>query len=128
MAIKGAPGWWALHHWEPPIPPRKLVIKHTFKSSQSLENEEIILSSDSEGDQPDKDKEDIELINVDGNVNVMESHSETEQFEDLIVDESDGIEYQEDPENIETISAAVDIETQTQGPILPSADLKQQLL
>ena len=131
MAIKGANGWWALHHWEPPIPSRKLVNKvastyATLKGGDA-EGEEIILSSDS--DVEDKEKEDI---------NVLESHSEAETekiivveskplYEDLIVDESDDYEGIESKE-METEISATTAESTNIGPVVPSADLKQQLL
>ena len=130
MAIKGAPGWWALHHWEPPTPPRKLIIKHTFtfkQPSQAQDADEIVLSSDSEGTR-DKEKEDILDM-----VNVIESHSESEQYEDLVVDESDGIDEIAEQDTIlnPTSTGNTDIGSTApdiQGPVVPSADLKQQLL
>lgn len=133
VAIKGSAGWWSLHHWEPPTPPRKLIIKHTFKIC-----EEIVLSSDSEGTR-DKDKDELQDM-----VNVMESHSESEMYEDLIVDESDGTggelgekeeqeqdhEKEQDKEKdiLETAMGIDTVDATIAPPMVPSADLKQQLL
>ena len=135
VAIKGANGWWALHHWEPPIPSRKLVNKVALTYA-TFKGEEIILSSDS--DVEDKEKEDI---------NVLESHSEAETekmiiveskplYEDLIVDESDenegidGKEMETEPSTTITTTAANHNSSESAiiGPVVPSADLKQQLL
>lgn len=111
VAIKGSPGWWALHHWEPPVPPRKLTLKRSFSLKDpdaEIEDEEIIISS---GDE-------------DQVLNITESQSETEtnQYEDLIVDEpSHEIKANEEPSTDES-------KIDPSMPVVPSADLKQQLL
>ena len=112
VAIKGSPGWWALHHWEPPIPPRKLTLKRSFSKGQEEEDEEIIISSGGE-EQP---------------LNITESQSEAElnQYEDLIVDESS--DEAKATNNDSTDNLVIEEKIDPSRPAVPSADLKQQLL
>lgn len=122
VAIKGAPGWWALHHWEPPAPPRKLLnLKRSYEMVVETDDQdqEITLSC-SEGESQDEKP-----------LNILES--ETDQYEDLIVDESedteeDAVKEDKDADGDNNNSVAGDNNDSAAGPLQPSADLKQQLL
>ena len=143
VAIKGSPGWWALHHWEPPIPPRKLTLKRSFSKAASTavaeDDEEIIISSGEE-----------ELENK--LLNITESSQSEAEYEDLIVDESSDEAKVEDTESATLGTSTSQAPPQQQQephesqepqeleqeqvsdkidplqPVVPSADLKQQLL
>ena len=125
VAIKGVPGWWALHNWEPPTPPLKLTMKRTH----SLASASAVVKAEA----PKIHKEELNIL----------SNSSGEYYEDLIVDESDdSIEPETDHEKDEEIemekekdSFIVDVKAEivqkeavAAPPLAPSAHLKQQLL
>lgn len=112
VAIKGAPGWWALHHWEPPTPPRKLTLKRSYSTANKISAPLLI------------DTEDI----------IISSGGE-EYEDDLIVDESEDTDTDVKSEirDIDDILKTVDDKETEEGDnsnttVVPSADLKQQLL
>lgn len=123
-SIKGTPGWWALHHWEPPVPPRKLIFKRELSKGQ-LQVE----------DQEREEKEDEIIISSGGEeqpLNITEesqSEAEMNQFEDLIVDESsDELNNTDHATETQDYAAIIEDKIDPTLPVVPSADLKQQLL
>lgn len=142
MAKEGSSGWWALHHWEPPIPPRKLTLKRSFSHvatfAPAADEEEIIISSE----------EEAEADMNEGNLNITENQSEVEnQYEDLVVDESadekmnltNSVDEKMNFTNAidanftnvideKTIYVNVEKVNPLEETVVPSADLKQQLL
>lgn len=135
MAIKGVPGWWALHQWDPPTPRKQAInnsgtaalkFKRTYQEATNTEDF-LTLSSESESDLDLNAK-----VNV---LNVTESQSENDdlimpnnyQYGDLIVDDdhddSSHTHHKLTNQNQITITSAP-----VTPVVAPSADLKKQLL
>jgi ribosomal protein S18 acetylase RimI-like enzyme len=122
-AIKGSPGWWSLHQWEAPVPPETLAVttplKRSYTDSKASEDESIDSCSDSSsGSDLIVDDDEEEVV-------VVESHDI--DVETPVASSAASNNYRNDDKNPSAESNNYTNDDKNHK-ILPSADLKQQLL